>query len=101
MMTARRLRHPAASRIESSGLNRGRQACDQHCYVGNREVPRENAMMKPTSSATALYAAGLALFVSGGALAQTGAPESRANTPNNAHPEAATQGAGAEDRSEV
>jgi hypothetical protein len=58
-------------------------------------------MMKPTNAAAALCAAGLALFVSSAALAQTGAAESPANTPNNARPEAPTQGAGAEDRPEA
>jgi hypothetical protein len=58
-------------------------------------------MMKPTGTATTLFAAGLALLVSGAALAQSSAAEPHANAPNTARPEAGSQGGGTEDRPDV
>jgi hypothetical protein len=55
-------------------------------------------MMKPTGTATSVFAAGLALLLSGAALAQSSAAEPHASPPNGAHPEAGAQSSGAEDR---
>jgi hypothetical protein len=54
-------------------------------------------MIKPTGTATSVCAAGLALLLSGAALAQSSGTESRAAPPSTPHPEAGGQG-GAEER---
>jgi hypothetical protein len=54
-------------------------------------------MMKPTATATTVFAA-LALLLSGATLAQSSAAEPHANPANTARPEAGGQGGDAEDR---
>lgn len=54
-------------------------------------------MIKPTGIASGVFAAGLALLLSGAALAQSSAGEPHAAPPNSPHPEAGAQG-GPEER---
>jgi hypothetical protein len=49
-------------------------------------------MMRPTGTGATLFAAGLALLLSGSALAQSSAAEPHAGAPNSAHPETGSQG---------
>lgn len=57
-------------------------------------------MMRSTRTGTTLFAAGLALLLSGSALAQSSATEPHAGPPNSAHPETGGQ-AGTEDPSDA
>src|SRR5580658_4843477 len=59
-------------------------------------------MIKSTGTGRTALAAGLALLLSGAALAQPGAADARhANAPNTARTEAGSQGGGSEDRPDV